>query len=159
MNPWVILGVVLAIGAAAGAGFYKGHESGSAGVQQKWDRDIREREEQYAKDMEKARTTESEIRADADKRRVQKDLEIRAANASLTALRNIVRDRADRPQNSEMSGNTGSGPTPTGCTGSQLYRPDGEFLAGEAAAARECQSYLRECRDTYEIIKQKLQSQ
>jgi hypothetical protein len=43
-------------------------------------------------------------------------------------------------------------PAAAGCTGKELYRPDGEFLAGEAARADETRVLLKQCREQYETV-------
>jgi hypothetical protein len=50
MNPWLILGAVLAIGAAATGGYYVGKDDGKAEIQQAWDKE----KAQYAKAMEES---------------------------------------------------------------------------------------------------------
>jgi hypothetical protein len=47
---------------------------------------------------------------------------------------------------------TENGSIATGCTGEKLYRPDGEFLAREAARGDELRILLKQCRDQYEAI-------
>lgn len=115
--------------------------------------------ENTRKAEEQARNTENVLRNAADIARQEKDRAIRDSNARSAALLNIMRQRQDRPVDAgKMSDNSGHGSSAPGCTGAGLYRPDGEFLVGEAAAARECQIYLRQCRTDYETVKQKLQS-
>ena len=154
-NPWVLLTFVLAIGAAAGGGYYKGNTAGKAEVQAEWAKEKAEQYAEYAKGHEAARAREQEMQAAADKLRREKDAQIRDINARATALANSLRDRQDRPtaQSSAVSGTTAVGPTAAGCTGKELYRPDGEFLAREAARADELRILLKQCRDQYETIR------
>ena len=154
MNPWLILGVVLAVGAAGGAGLYQGRELGMAKVQQKWDKERAAQEAAYAQAQAEARTKEQELQANADAIRQEKDREIRNLNARTTALTNSLRDRSERPttEASTLPNTTTNGSTATGCTGKELYRPDGEFLAREAARADELRFLLKQCRDQYEAL-------
>jgi hypothetical protein len=154
MNPWLILGVVLAVGAAGGAGLYQGHEMGVIEVQQKWDKERADQEAAYAQAQAEARVKEQELQSNADAIRQEKDREIRNLNARTVALTNSLRDRSERPttEASPLPSTTTNGSTPTGCTGKELYRPDGEFLAREAARADELRFLLKQCRDQYEAI-------
>jgi len=154
MNPWLILGFVLAVAAAGGAGMYQGREFGMASVQQKWDRERAAQEAEYAMAQEEARAKEQALQANADAIRQEKDREIRNLNARATALVNSLRDRSERPstETSTLPSTAENGSIATGCTGEKLYRPDGEFLAREAARADELRILLKQCRDQYEAL-------
>jgi hypothetical protein len=155
MNPWLILGFVLAVAAAGGAGLYQGHELGMAEVQQKWDKERAAQEAEYAAAQAAAREKEQALQANADQLRQEKDREIRNLNARATALSNSLRDRQERPtaEASAVPSATTNGPVATGCTGEKLYRPDGEFLAREAARGDELRILLKQCRDQYETLR------
>lgn len=155
MNPWLILGFVLAVAAAGGAGLYQGHELGMAEVQQKWDKERAAQEAEYAAAQAAAREKEQALQAGADQLRQEKDREIRNLNARATALSNSLRDRQERPttEASAVPSATTNGPVATGCTGEKLYRPDGEFLAREAARGDELRILLKQCRDQYEALR------
>ena len=155
MNPWLILGFVLAVAAAGGAGLYQGHELGMAEVQQKWDKERAAQEAEYAAAQAAAREKEQALQAGADQLRQEKDREIRNLNARATALSNSLRDRQERPtaEASSVYSTTDARPAATGCTGKELYRPDGEFLAREAARGDELRILLKQCRDQYETLR------
>lgn len=155
MNPWLILGFVLAVAAAGGAGLYQGHELGMAEVQQKWDKERAAQEAEYAAAQAAAREKEQALQAGADQLRQEKDREIRNLNARATALSNSLRDRQERPtaEASAVPSTTDARPAATGCTGKELYRPDGEFLAREAARGDELRILLKQCRDQYETLR------
>ena len=155
MNPWLILGFVLAVAAAGGAGLYQGHEMGMAEVQQKWDKERAAQEAEYAAAQAAAREKEQALQAGADQLRQEKDREIRNLNARATALSNSLRDRQERPtaEASAVPSATDARPAATGCTGKELYRPDGEFLAREAARGDELRILLKQCRDQYEALR------
>jgi hypothetical protein len=154
MNPWMILGVALAVATAGGAGLYQGRELGMASVQQQWDKERAAQEAAYAQAQEEARAKEQALQANADAIRQEKDREIRNLNARATALVNSLRDRSERPstETSTVSIPTENGSIATGCTGEKLYRPDGEFLAREAARGDELRILLKQCRDQYEAL-------
>jgi hypothetical protein len=154
MNPWVILGFVLAVGAAAGGGYYKGNSAGQAEVQQAWDKEKAEQYAAYAKGQEEARRREQEMQAAADKLRREKDAEIRNINARATALTNSLRDRQERPA---QSGNgSGAARSCSGASGAELAKGDGEFLAGYAADAARLQAALDQCVKQYNTARQKV---
>lgn len=154
-NPWLILGVTLAIGAAGGYGYYRGDIAGQAHVQQLWDKEKAEQYAAYAAAQEAARAKEQALQANADQLRQEKDREIRNLTARATALTNSLRERPSRPapEASPVPSAATDGPTPAGCTGEKLYRPDGEFLAREAARGDELRILLKQCRDQYESLR------
>jgi hypothetical protein len=154
MNPWLIVGVVLAVATAGGAGMYQGRELGMAKVQQEWDKERSVQEAAYAQAQSEARAKEQQLQANADVIRQEKDREIRNLNARATALTNSLRDRSERPttEASALPSTASNGSTPAGCTGKELYRPDGEFLAREAARGDELRILLKQCRDQYEAL-------
>ncbi len=154
MNPWMILGAVLAIGAASGAGYYQGNKSGRAHVQQLWDKEKTEQYAAYAAAQDQARQKEQALQAGADRLRQEKDREIRNLNARAAALSNVVRERPTRPttEASAVPSTAEARPAAAGCTGKELYRPDGEFLAREATRADETRVLLKQCREQYETV-------
>lgn len=157
MNPWLILGFVLAVAAAGGAGLYKGHDLGMAEVQQKWDRERAAQEAEHAAAQAAAREKEQELQANADQLRKEKDREIRDLNARAVALSNSLRDRPPRPtaEANAVSSTASAGCAPASCTGAGLSREDAEFLAREATRADELRASLRQCLNQYETLRQK----
>ena len=153
MNPWMILGFVLAIGAAAGGGYYQGNTAGRAVIQQAWDKEKAEQYAAYAKGQEEARQREQEMQQAADKLRREKDAQIRDINARATALTNSLRDRQERPsKDGSMSGTARSC---AGASGAELAKGDGEFLAGYSADAARLQAALDQCVKQYNAVRQK----
>jgi hypothetical protein len=154
MNPWLILGAVLAIGAAAVGGYHTGKESGMAEVQQAWDKEKTAQYAQYAKAMEESVEIQQQLQMGADKLRQEKDREIRDITARNTALANSLRDRQSRPATptSSVSGSASAGQS--ACTGKQLYREDGEFLVGVAREADELRIALKQCYAQYDAARQ-----
>jgi len=152
MNPWLILAFVLAVGAAAGGGYYKGNSAGKSEVQQQWDKEKAEQYAAYAKGQEEARQREQALQADADKLRREKDAEVRNINARAAALANSLRERQARPADADSvssAASVGSG----ACTGKNLYREDGEFLVRIAAEADELRAALQQCYKQYQAIR------
>jgi hypothetical protein len=152
-NPWVLLTFVLAIGAAAGGGYYKGNSAGQAEVQQAWDKEKAEQYAAYAKGQEEARQREQEMQQAADKLRREKDAQIKDINARATALSNSLRDRQERP--SKDGAMSGAARSCAGASGAELAKGDGEFLAGYSADAARLQAALDQCVKQYNAVRQK----
>jgi len=154
MNPWLILGAVLAVGAAAVGGYYQGNQAGQAEIQQQWDNEKTAQYAQYAKAMEESVEIQQQLQMGADKLRQEKDREIRNINARATALTNSLRDRQTRPTEASSVPSTAS-VRPAGCSGKELYREDGEFLVGLAAEADGLKAALDQCYRQYDAARQK----
>lgn len=152
MNPWLILAFVLAVGAAAGGGYYKGNSAGKSEVQQQWDKEKAEQYAAYAKGQEEARQREQALQADADKLRREKDAEVRNINARAAALANSLRERQARPADAD-SVSSAPGVGSGACTGKNLYREDGEFLVRIAREADELRAALQQCYKQYQAIR------
>ena len=154
MNPWLILGAVLAIGAAATGGYYVGKDDGKAEIQQAWDKEKAAQYAQYAKAMEESVEKQQQLQMGADRLRQEKDREIRDVTARNTALANSLRDRQTRPtQTSSVSSTASVGSS--ACTGKDLYREDSEFLVGIAREADELRIALYHCYKQYTAVRQK----
>ena len=108
MNPYLILGVVLAVGVAGAGGLYQGHKLGKAEVQQAWDKEKAEQLAEYAKAQDEARAKEQALQANADKLRKEKDAEIRNINARATALSNSLQQRQTRSEAGSLSSSSGA---------------------------------------------------
>ena len=154
MNPYLILGAVLAIGVAAGGGYYKGNSAGKSEVQQAWDKEKADQYAAYAKGQEEARKKEQQLQANADKLRKEKDAEIRNISARATALANSLQQRQTRPTESSTVSSS-PGVRPTACTGKELYREDGEFLVRLSREADELAAALKQCYAQYDAARQK----
>jgi hypothetical protein len=153
-NPWVLLTLVLGLLGAFGGGYYTGEKSGRAVVQQAWDKEKADQYADFARRQEEARKREQELQANADQLRREKDAEIRNVNARATALANSLRDRTERPTEAGgLSKTPRSGSA--ACSGKELYREDGEFLAGIAAEADRLKAALDQCTKQYNAARQK----
>ena len=156
MNPWLIVGFVLAVSAAFTGGYLKGDSAGRATVQHQWDQERTQQAEAHAMALEAARNKEQALQASADLLRKDKDREIRDLNARAAALTNSLRVRPERPapEARAVPGATSPGPAVTVCTGAELPRPDAEFLAGEAARADKLRAALKQCLAQYQAVRQ-----
>jgi hypothetical protein len=155
MNPWLIVGFVVAIATAGGVGLYQGRELGMANIQQKWDKERADQEAAYAQAQAEARSKEQALQANADAIRQEKDREIRNLNARATALSNSLRDRPERPTTVASTVPSAPSAGQSGCTPRELYRQDSEVVVGLAREADEIRIALKQCYAQYEALEQK----
>lgn len=154
MNPWVIVGFVLAVSGAFTTGYWRGNNAGQLTVQQQWDQERIKQETEYAAAQAAAREKEQELQRSADSLRKEKDREIRDLNARASSLTNSLRDRQARAaQGSSVPGAAGTGSATASCTGAGLSREDAQFLAGEATRADELRVALKQCIAQYQAVK------
>lgn len=83
-----------------------------------------------------------------------KQYEIAKVSADYQRTINGLRNRANRPASLPNPTNP-----PATCTGAQLYREDGEFLAGEAARAEQVRIERDYYYDNYERVRKLLAGQ
>jgi hypothetical protein len=151
MNPWLILGFVLAVGAAAGGGYYKGNSAGKAEVKAEWDAERLQQQEAHNKALRESIERQQALQLSADQLRQEKDRETRELAARNTALVNSLRSRPERPTAiGAMSGASQSGSG--GCTPRELYRQDSEVVVGLAREADEIRIALKQCYAQYDAV-------
>lgn len=153
MNPYLIIGVIIAIGAAAGGGYYKGNTDGRMAIQSQWDAERIKQQEAYARALQEAAERQQALQAGADKLRQEKDRETRELAARNTALTNSLRDRPERPTAQSGSVSSTSSTGPSGCSGKELFREDGAFLVRLAGEADEIRIALKQCYAQYEALR------
>lgn len=137
MYPQLIkIGIILAvIGGLYGSHTYFVHKAVNVKEQE-----LRaEFRQQMLESIEDATRTEDRLRISLNKKIADRDKQIANITAEHARLNRMLNTRPSREDNSPTPGSEPS------CTGSQLYREDGEFLAGEAARAEK----LIEDRDFY----------
>ena len=124
-------------------------EDGRVEVRKEWDAVEALRAEQLAKAKQKAVDDSRTLQDKADLQRKESDEHINVLNGNLRRAINSLRERPARPDNAS----SGSLPAPaaveSGCTGASLFRPDGEFLAREAARADRLRIDLESCQAQY----------
>lgn len=151
MNPYFLLGSLVAVIAAAGAGYFQGSEHGQAKIQNLWDKEKAAQYAEYAKGQEAARAKEQELQANADRLRQEKDREIRDLNARATALSNSLQHRPSSSQAGSVSGSTSIGQS--GCTPRQLYRESAEDFVKVAIEADTLRLALKQCYAQYDSVR------
>jgi hypothetical protein len=80
---------------------------------------------------------------------------LRVSNAALAAS---LRNRPDRPGITQANQPAGTPEVAKGCTGAELYRPDGEFLGREAARADRLAIELSACYSQYDNAREALKA-
>ena len=143
---------MVAVIAAAGAGYFQGSEHGQAKIQALWDKEKAAQYAEYAKGQEAARQKEQELQAGADRLRREKDAEIKNLNARATALTNSLQQRpSSSTQTGSMSGSSGAGQS--GCTPRQLYRESAEDFVKVAIEADSLRLALKQCYAQYDSLR------
>ena len=152
MNPYFIVGSVLAVVFAYGAGHWQGDDAGQAKVQAQWDKEKAKQMAEYAENMRLAREKEQALQQGANNLREEKDRELKKVADTNRILLNSLRNRPERPaEGSPLSSAAGVGQS--GCTGKELYREDGAILVGIAREADELRIALKQCYAQYETLR------
>lgn len=156
MNPYLIIGFMLAVMASGAAGYIKGEGAGEAKIQQAWDQEKADQLIVFVKEQDAARAREQALQTQANNLRQEKDREIRNISARAAGLAASLQQRAERTtQGGAMSGGAGPGQGGSGCTGSELYRSDATFLAREAERGDQLRAALAQCYAQYETLRTK----
>ncbi len=103
---------------------------------QKQEQDARDKEALFTNRLAKAQES--------------RNVEVARINRKLTATLNELRNRPERPTDSEVPSAT---PACTGATGAELARGDAEFLAGYAADAARLDAELTKCEAAYNALR------
>lgn len=99
----------------------------------------------YSDAQKAARARENALQAQADAQRKKKDAEIARINTRLAAALDGLHNRPSRlPESSRTCG---------GATGTELSKPDAEFLAREAARADKAVENLNHCIAQYNSLR------
>lgn len=136
--PWVIINLVSLVLA-----IYQGYEYGRRSLQAEWD-------SEKAATISAQRDKEVVLQASMDKLREDKNRETAKLRRTVAALTDSLRDRPERPASATAEAGDGS----AGCTGAELYRPDGDFLVGESTRADQIRLALKACQDAYQAASQ-----
>ena len=134
---------------------WKAYVMGGNAVQAQWTADkLAQAEQTLALTAEAAATTDA-LQQSADQLRKTKNAQIARLNADLSAALAGLSDRPARPGASSVPTDPAAGANP-GCTGAQLFRQDGEFLARESARADGLLADLAQCQAAYDSARDAL---
>ena len=104
--------------------------------------------------QQRAREREMALRETIDMLRGEYGQKIKRITVERDALVRELRRRPERPADYVPPAATPAGAeSAPHCSGDQLWRSDGEFLAGLAAAADTVRASLAECRAAYDAAK------
>ena len=138
LNKYVIGGFLFLV-IVCGA-YFKGYYKGKANLQAEWDKVVAE---QTLKSVETERSMQRKVDTVVE----EKNREIARIKRSHAAVVAGLQQRTERPAELPASPETAQN-----CTGSDLYRQDAEFLAGEAARADEYAIELQSCYRAYDEV-------
>lgn len=148
------LAVTLIIAGILWGAYSTGAKHGAQEVQAQWDAQTIERQHAMKQEAARRETVETKLQAEADKRIQEKEIEITRLNANIDRLLDQLRKRPQRPSDAGVPQATGTESNGPGCSGRELYREDGEFLAREAARAEKLRLGFLECRSAYDSARQ-----
>jgi len=155
MNPYFLVGALIAVAVAGGAGYVKGTAHGKAVVQAEWDAERLRQQEAHTKALQESIQKQQALQADADQLRQEKDRETRDLLARNTALNNSLRDRPQRPTTVASAVPSTASAGSSGCTPRRAYREDSEVVVGLAREADEIRLALKQCYAQYEAVRLK----
>lgn len=147
LNWRVWLAIALAV-LLAGT-HWKAYKVGQSDIKAEWNAEKVEQGKQTVRLLENARLETDRLQVAANAQRKAKNAQIAQLDADLSDAIGRLRDRPERPSGGNLPTTTGTGPV-AGCTGAELYRADGEFLARLAARAERQRIELGECQAAYD---------
>ena len=155
MNPYFLVGAVIAVAVAGGAGYVKGSAHGKMVVQAEWDQEKAKLALEYAAAQAAAREKEQALQAQANQLREDANARIKDIDSRANKLVDSLRNRAERP--TTQAGAVSSAACPSGgASGKDLASGDAVFLARYAADAARLEAALDTCVRQYEAVRLKL---
>lgn len=146
-----VAGFVLLL-ALAGYVYREGYEAGAQKVQAAWDRDVAVRAQATTELLMQTKKMQDALHAQIEATQTKARHEVRRIRTEHAALVTSLRDRPEaRAGDSGVPETASAG---VGCTGAQLSRRDGEFLAGFSADAARTQAALQQCVDAYNQVRE-----
>ena len=154
MNPYFLVGAVIAVAVAGGAGYVKGSAHGKMVVQAEWDQEKAKLALEYAAAQAAAREKEQALQAQANQLREDANARIKDIDSRANKLVDSLRNRAERP--TTQAGAVSSAACPSGgASGKDLASGDAVFLARYAADAARLEAALDTCVKQYEALRAK----
>lgn len=147
-RQWIL--VVMLLGASVlGFKFWehrlvsKGYDQGVVATQSQY-------KEKLAQAVALGAKQTAELQQSADKARKEKRYAVQTVTADYDRIVAGLRYRTERPGGADMSPSSGDGQAASGCTGAELYRPDGALLARESLRAETIRIELKSCYEQYD---------
>ena len=147
-RTWMALIVAGVLAVMLAGSHWQAYNMGAISVQSSWDAEKVIQADQAAVLATEAAATTDKLQTSADQIRKSKNAQIARLNADLAAAIERLSDRPARPGAIDLPTVAGSGSNAS-CTGAQLYREDGQFLARESARANRLLADLAQCQDAY----------
>jgi len=147
-RAWQALIVAAVLAVMLAGTHWQAYNMGAGKVRAAWVAEQLSQAEQSAALQAQAQATTDKLKNAADQLRKSKNAQIARLDADLAAALAGLSDRAPRPGAVDLPAPAGPGANP-GCTGAQLYREDGQFLARESARANRLLADLAQCQAAY----------
>lgn len=147
----ILLAIAGAIVAAEMWWHHDGVVQGRAEVQAAWNAEKLATATENAEKIAIVTAAATDLQTKADKERGTLNAHIRSIDLEHSEQLRRLQNRPSRPAESAsgMPPNPGPGTDRPGSTGAGLYKPDGEFLAGEAARGKLLAVHLASCEADY----------
>lgn len=139
----MVAGIIFAV-LLAGS-HWKAYHLGKSEIRAQWAEEKVEQSRLSIRLTNEAAKTTAELQAQADTARRTKNAQIHDLDTRLADALDQLRNRPDRPSESNLPTDTGTGPSP-GCTGAQLYRQDATAFIGESRRAQLVLIDLAQCQ-------------
>ena len=161
-----LIGIAVALTLVVAGGlvtYREGYKKGHNEVSLVFEQYKLDAERSYTKALEDNANLKSLIEHEQMVARLDKEKALERTRSYYRNLLSSLQQRPERPSTSEPSSDSNTNATTPdtggkGSTGKELYREDGEFLAGEAASADILKQGLIECRRRYDDLYNQLQS-
>lgn len=155
MKPLLAVLLSLVVSLVMWMVYREGIKAGRDEVTVEWQADRIAQARANAAALLRAREQEQTLRETIDHLRGEYGQKIERVTVERDALVRELRRRPERPADylPPAAAATGAEPAPS-CSGDQLYRSDGEFLAGLAADADVVRASLMECRAAYDAARE-----
>lgn len=154
LNPTVILVAIAILFSSGGAGYIYGRSAGKEIVQQKWDKQEKDRALALAAHEAAARQHEAQMQDAIDVLQKESQNARKTIATRDAAIRGSLRNRPERSSTAKVPENTAPA---VGVSGAGLARGDAEFLIGQATDAAILAQAVKQCEAQYNKI-QKLYS-
>lgn len=144
----ILVAIALSLGGVTWIG-YKIYSSGAKSVQVEWDKDKLVRDAKITELKTEAEKTTFEIKTIAEQKQKASNEKIANLNKSLAVAIAGLSNRPSRPSSTDLPKDS---TVAVGATGAELYRPDAEFLIGEATRAEKVRIQLETCTAQYNSV-------
>jgi hypothetical protein len=152
------LATIVTLTLAAGSAWYgysSGRQSGMSQIRSEWALESAQIAAAQAEQVMKARQTEQALQKAVNRIKQEKTREaIKLANDYAVVV-DSLHHRPERPSAGGVpEGSAAGAESAATCTGAQLYRDDGAFLAREAHRADQLRLALKACQAAYDSVRE-----